>query len=207
MTPTTPPLTPEADLTFAKSQAKIIERALVGLRDGWASRADADEALRVLGSGFVPALPDGAMPDDDAIERAALKHVATEFHMISHLIPNYRCTEQFTRLKAFSQELFATPTAASKALDAAAPAGLDEPDMLWLSDDNEVFANSPDEFAEEYGSNCLMLGDAPVDVKVDCAYRGSKRTMRIGMVEKGDDSEIVWKWLDGDKQGAQGDAS
>lgn len=50
--------------------------------------------------------------DDAAIERAALMHVAKDWHMISHLMPNYRCTEQFARLKAFAQEL-ASGSAAS----------------------------------------------------------------------------------------------
>jgi hypothetical protein len=51
---------------------------------------------------------------DEDIERAALKHVATDWHLISHLIPSYRKTEQFERLKAFAHDLHASRSASSK---------------------------------------------------------------------------------------------
>lgn len=71
----------------------------------------------------------------------------------------------------------------------------DEPNMLWLHDDGEVFANSPDDFANDYANNSLRPGEHE-DVAVDCAYRGSKRTMRISVIDKGDDeSEVKWEWV------------
>lgn len=73
----------------------------------------------------------------------------------------------------------------------------DEPDMLWLADDNEVFANGPDDFASDYAANCLRVGEE-AEVSVDCATRASKRIMRIAVIPKGndDDAEVVWKWID-----------
>jgi DNA polymerase III epsilon subunit-like protein len=55
-----------------------------------------------------------AVPDDDQIEQAALKHVATGWKQLSavaNLDPDYRKSEQFIRLKAFALELLAAPTA------------------------------------------------------------------------------------------------
>ena len=87
-------------------------------------------------------------------------------------------------------------------LDFAAPAqagdARDEQDMmLWLSDDPEVFANGPDDFANDYAANCLSVGD-DVEVDVDCTYRAPKRALRIALIPKGDDDdcEVVWKWVE-----------
>jgi hypothetical protein len=80
--------------------------------DTWASRSAGDavpaEQKQADESNVLPpfAAPASRVHFDDAtIESAALKHVATDWHLISHLIPNYRCTEQFARLKAFAEEL------------------------------------------------------------------------------------------------------
>ena len=88
------------------------------------------------------------------------------------------------------------------AILSAAPAqagdALDERDMmLWLSDDPEVFANGPDDFANDYAANCLSVGD-DVEVDVDCTYRAPKRALRIALIPKGDDDdcEVVWKWVE-----------
>lgn len=49
--------------TFWKSQSKMIERAIIGLRDGWATRKDADDALAIL------AAPTAAeRPSDPVVE-------------------------------------------------------------------------------------------------------------------------------------------
>jgi hypothetical protein len=82
-------------------------------------------------------------------------------------------------------------------LAAPTPATDPEPDMLWLSDDNEVFANGPDDFAEDYACNCLRVGEE-AEVNVDCANRARKRIMRIAMIPEGDgdDCKVVWKWVE-----------
>lgn len=79
----------------------------------------------------------------------------------------------------------------------AAPAPAAQADMiLWLSDDNEVYANGPDDFANDYARNCMCVGD-DVTVDVDCAHRRPRRTMRIILAPKGDDDcEVLWKWVD-----------
>jgi len=41
-----------AEPSYWNSQRKMIERAIVGLRDGWATRKDADDALAIIGSGW-----------------------------------------------------------------------------------------------------------------------------------------------------------
>lgn len=51
--PTASQAAPEqAEPSYWNSQRKMIERAIVGLRDGWATRQDADAALAVLGSSY-----------------------------------------------------------------------------------------------------------------------------------------------------------
>ena len=47
------PLAGKAEPTFLKSQHKMIERAIIGLRDGWATRKDADDAITALAA-FAP---------------------------------------------------------------------------------------------------------------------------------------------------------
>lgn len=57
-------------------------------------------------------------PTDDAIEHAALKHVAPGFKQlagVSNMDPDYRNGEQFKRLKAFAQELFGSAPATQQA--------------------------------------------------------------------------------------------
>jgi len=77
--------------------------APVAAQQAAAVAAPSDEQSNVLPPFAAPA---GQLSFDDAtIEEAALKHVATDWHRISHLIPDYRCTEQFARLKAFAEEL------------------------------------------------------------------------------------------------------
>lgn len=67
--------------------------------------------------------------------------------------------------------------------------------MLWQSDDTEVYANGPDDFAEDYARNCLRVGEQ-ADVRVDCAYHAKSRTIRISVIDKGDDeSEVMWEWV------------
>jgi hypothetical protein len=41
-------VTQQAALSYVNSQRKMIERAIIGLRDGWATRKDADDALALL---------------------------------------------------------------------------------------------------------------------------------------------------------------
>ncbi|MBQ5963187.1 Lar family restriction alleviation protein [Massilia sp. ZL223] len=92
----------------------------------WSAFSDAvlthDRACELLRDVVIPTAapaPQQAPLTDDAIERAALKHVATDWHRISHLIPNYRSTEQFARLKAFALELSASAVTATTEQDAA----------------------------------------------------------------------------------------
>lgn len=59
------PAAPAPTLSYTKSQLKMIERAIVGLRDGWLTRKDADDALAILGSAFAPT------PTEQAAEQAA----------------------------------------------------------------------------------------------------------------------------------------
>jgi hypothetical protein len=62
----------------------------------------------------------GAVPTDEEIERAALKHVAPGFKQlvaVSDTDPDYRKGDQFKRLKAFVTELFAAPAQADDALN------------------------------------------------------------------------------------------
>jgi len=89
-----------------------------------------------------------------------------------------------------AEELLAAPAQAGDALD-------ERDMMLWLSDDPEVFANGPDDFANDYAANCLSVGD-DVEVDVDCTYRAPKRALRIALIPKGDDDdcEVVWKWVE-----------
>jgi hypothetical protein len=69
--------------------------------------------------------------------------------------------------------------------------------MIWLSDDPEMYANGPDDFANDYAANFLSVGD-DVTVDVDCAHRLPKRALRITLAPKGDDDdcEVLWKWVD-----------
>jgi hypothetical protein len=89
-----------------------VRTALIAHIDTWAGRSAGDavpaDQRPTDESNVMPpfAAPASRIHFDDAtIESAALKHVATDWHLISHLIPNYRCTEQFARLKAFAEEL------------------------------------------------------------------------------------------------------
>jgi hypothetical protein len=61
-----------------------------------------------------------AVPSDEAIERAALKHVAVHARALFTDDLDYKQTEQFARLKAFATELFA-PSAAQEGKQASAP--------------------------------------------------------------------------------------
>lgn len=84
-----------------------------------------------------------------------------------------------------------------------AAGAVDEPDMLWLHDDYEVFANDPKEFAEDFASN-WSTGGRDVLVKVDCAYRGHCRTMKILTTNDGDDRKVSWEWVDAAISAQQG---
>jgi len=90
-------------------------------------------------------------------------------------------------------------TAEAKDCALAAPTAAegpsDEPDMLWWADDNERYAHDPSEFANDYANDFMQAGEE-AEVRVDCAYRGGKRTMRISVVEKGGSTKVAWAWKD-----------
>lgn len=82
----------------------------------------------------------------------------------------------------------------------ARDAALGEPDMLWDAEDAEnCYGDGPEDFANNYASNCMIDGDE-CDVEVLCAYRGSKRTMRIALAKNPYDEElsapVSWSWVD-----------
>jgi hypothetical protein len=84
--------------------------------------------------------------------------------------------------------------AAVKPRAADAPSEPSEPDMLWLSDDPEVYAGGADDFANDYAQN-LAPGDE-VEIGVDCAVRADSRKMRIKLIDNGDeDNTVEWEWV------------
>jgi hypothetical protein len=68
--------------TYWNSQRKMIERAIIGLRDGWASKKDADDALAVLAATPAAAAPQQAVPEGYALVplrmNAAMRRITDE---------------------------------------------------------------------------------------------------------------------------------
>ena len=96
------------------------------------------------------------------------------------------------QLQAVIDEVLAAPAAP------VAPSE-QEPDMLWWAYDEEEYAESAEEFAKNYASNALRVGETE-DVQVYCAHRATphKRTLRIGLVagEAEESDRVEWKWID-----------
>jgi hypothetical protein len=171
-------------------RSEVLDGVIQPLNDIRAASRRAKHALSRL-EPVARRLCDGTTGKADAASAGALTDDIIEALMHKHDLigvagdnPNWEA-----KLLNFARGVIATSAADAK--------DVERDMMLWLSDDNEVYANGPDDFANDYAFNCMSVGD-DVTVDVDCAHRLPKRTMRIAVVPKGedDDAEVVWKWVD-----------
>jgi len=169
--------------TYWNAQRKMIERAIIGLRDGWASRKDADDALQALAASPATASGD-ELPSIDTPEFA---HLLCElFSARSGAPSNDARTALIDHIDTYTRAAVSAATKPTADLSGLKRFG------MHMTGDGNFFGAMPDGPYVELADVQSLLATKPA--AAPAVPKSANFNMLRAMVEAGDKCDVYMDW-------------